>query len=197
MAKTVSVLLADGCEPLEVVAPVDILRRGGVNVMLVSLKDSLQVAAAHNITLVADAPIAMVDLSASDLLMIPGGSVGVENIGLSKAATTEIARRMEADEPIAAICAGPTVLGDMGLLTGRKAVCYPTCEEGWPEGVYQPGKPVEVDNNLITATGPGIAIPFGLAILKFLEGEKTANQVAEAHAGEVAPVGPYFPQQSL
>ena len=178
MAKTVSVLLADGCEPLEVLAPVDILRRGGVNVMLVSLKNGLQIAAAHNITLVADAPAAMVDLSATDLLMIPGGSVGVQNIGLSKAATTEIVRRMEADEPIAAICAGPTVLGDMGLLTGRKAVCYPTCEEGWPEGVYQSGKDVEVDNNLITATGPGTAISFGLAILKFLEGEEVANQVA-------------------
>ncbi len=180
MAKTVAVLLADGCEPLEVVAPVDVLRRGGVNVMLVSLKDSLTVTTAQNIHMQADAPIGMVDLSNSDLLMIPGGSVGVDNISVNKAATTEIARRMEADEPIAAICAGPTVLGNMGLLNGRKAVCYPGCEEGWPTDVYQTGKDVVVDNNLITATGPGTAAAFGLEILKFLEGEKTANQVAEA-----------------
>ena len=178
MAKTVAVLLADGFEPLEVVAPVDILRRGGVDVLLVSLKDSLPVTSAQAITMVADVSISTIDLSNSDLLMIPGGSLGVQNIGLSQAATTEIARRMEANEPIAAICAGPMVLGNMGLLGGRKAVCYPGCEENWPKGVYQPGKDVEVDDNLITATGPGTAIPFGLTILEYLEGEKTAKQVA-------------------
>lgn len=178
MAKTVSVLLADGFEPLEVVAPVDILRRGGVSVMLVAVKDNLEVTGAQNVKITANAPLSMVDLSAADLLMIPGGSLGVENIGLNKGATTEIARRMEADEPIAAICAGPTVLGGMGLLSGRKAVCYPTCEDGWPAGVYQPGKAVEVDNNLITATGPGTAIQFGFAILQFLEGEEVAKKVA-------------------
>lgn len=180
MAKTVAVLLADGCEPLEVVAPVDILRRGGVSVMLVALKDSLTVTTAQNLHMQADAFIGMVDLSNSDLLMIPGGSLGVENIGLNKAATTEIARRMEAGEPVAAICAGPMVLGNMGLLNGRKAVCYPGCEEDWPAGVYQPNKNVEVDDNLITATGPGTAIPFGLEVLKHLEGEAVAQQVAES-----------------
>ena len=82
----------------------------------------------------------------------------------------ELTRRMEAGEYVAAICAGPMVLANAGLLTGRKAVCYPGCEEGWPAGVYQAGKDVFVDGNLITATGPGTALArFGIQILRTLE----------------------------
>jgi hypothetical protein len=72
----------------------------------------------------------------------------------------------------------PMVLANAGLLTGRKAVCYPGCEEGWPAGVYQAGKDVFVDGNLITATGPGTALPFGIQILRTLEGDKVADDVA-------------------
>ena len=85
---------------------------------------------------------------------------------------------MEAGEYVAAICAGPMVLANAGLLSDRAAVCYPGCEEGWPVGVYQAGKDVFVDGNLITATGPGTALPFGIQILRTLEGDKVADDVA-------------------
>ena len=104
--------------------------------------------------------------------------MGVDNLGKSARVVAELRRRMEAGELVAAICAGPMVLANAGLLTGRKAVCYPGCEEGWPAGIYQAGKDVFVDGNLITATGPGTALPFGIQILRTLEGDKVADDVA-------------------
>lgn len=178
MAKSVVVFLADGCEPLEVVAPVDALRRGGVDVVLASVKDDLAVRAAQAVTLQADAPLSALDLTGFDMAVVPGGSVGVENLGRNARVVAELTRRMEAGEPVAAICAGPMVLARAGLLNGRRATCYPGCEEGWPAGVYQPDTDVCVDDNLITATGPGTALPFGIQLLRTLEGDAAADEVA-------------------
>lgn len=178
MAKSAVVFVANGCEPVEVVAPVDALRRGGVDVVLAAVSDDLTVRAAQAVTLQADAPLSTLDLTQFDIAIVPGGSVGVDNLGKSARVVAELRRRMEAGELVAAICAGPMVLANAGLLTGRKAVCYPGCEEGWPAGIYQAGKDVFVDGNLITATGPGTALPFGIQILRTLEGDKVADEVA-------------------
>ncbi len=178
MAKSAVVFLANGCEPLEVVAPVDALRRGGVEVVLAAVSDNLAVRAAHGVRLEADAPLSTLDLTQFDIAIVPGGSVGVDNLGKNSRVVAELTRRMEAGEYVAAICAGPIVLANAGLLTGRAAVCYPGCEEGWPAGIYQPGKDVFVDENLITATGPGAALPFGLQILRSLAGDEVADDVA-------------------
>ena len=178
MAKSAVVLVANGCEPVEVTAPVDVLRRGGVEVVLAAVSDDLTVRAAQAVTLVADAPLSILDLTQFDIAIVPGGSVGVDNLGKSARVVAELRRRMEAGEYVAAICAGPMVLANAGLLSGHKAVCYPGCEEGWPAGIYQAGKDVFVDGNLITATGPGTALPFGIQILRTLEGDKVADEVA-------------------
>ena len=178
MAKSAVVFVANGCEPVEVTAPVDVLRRGGVDVVLAAVSDDLTVRAAQAVTLQADAPLSTLDLTQFDIAIVPGGSVGVDNLGKSARVVAELTRRMEAGEYVAAICAGPMVLANAGLLTGRKAVCYPGCEEGWPAGVYQAGKDVFVDGNLITATGPGTALPFGIQSLRTLEGDKVADDVA-------------------
>ena len=178
MAKSAVVFVANGCEPVEVTAPVDVLRRGGVDVVLAAVSDDLTVRAAQAVTLQADAPLSTLDLTQFDIAIVPGGSVGVDNLGKSARVVAELTRRMEAGEYVAAICAGPMVLANAGLFTGRKAVCYPGCEEGWPAGVYQAGKDVFVDGNLITATGPGTALPFGIQILRTLEGDKVADDVA-------------------
>ena len=174
MSKSVVVFLADGCEPLEVVAPTDVLRRGGVEVVLASIKDDLTIRAAHGVTLVADAPLSALDLTGFAMAVVPGGSVGVDNLGKNARVMAELTRRMEAGESVAAICAGPMLLARAGLLNGR----YPGCEEGWPAGVYQAAADVFVDENLITATGPGTALPFGIQLLRTLEGDKTADEVA-------------------
>ena len=176
---SVAVALADGAEPLEVVAPVDALRRGGVDVTLVSVGSKLDVEAAQGVTIKADALLADTDLSKADVLMVPGGSVGVENLGKCKPFTDELCSRMKDGRHVAAICAGPTILADLHLLEGRRAVCYPGCETGFPDGVYQAGVDVCVDGNLITATGPGTALAFGLAVLKELKGEDVAADVAQ------------------
>ena len=178
MAKSAVVFLADGCEPLEVVAPVDALRRGGVEVVLAAVSDDLTVRAAHGIRLEADAPLSTLDLTQFDIAIVPGGSVGVDNLGKSQRVVAELTRRMEADELVAAICAGPMVLANAGLLAGRKAVCYPGCQDGWTPGIYQAGKRVFVDGNLITAVGPGAALSFGIKILEVLKNEDIASDVA-------------------
>lgn len=178
MAKSAVVFLANGCEPLEVVAPVDALRRGGVEVVLAAVSDDLTVRAAQGIRLEVDAPLSTLDLEKFDIAIVPGGSIGVDNLGKSQRVVAELTRRMEAGEKVAAICAGPMVLANAGLLAGRKAVCYPGCEEGWMAGIYQAGKDVFVDGNLITAIGPGAALPFGLQILRELAGDEVADDVA-------------------
>ena len=163
MAKSAVVFVANGCEPVEVVAPVDALRRGGVDVVLAAVSDDLTVRAAQAVTLQADAPLSTLDLTQFDIAIVPGGSVGVDNLGKSQRVVAELRRRMEAGEYVAAICAGPMVLAH---------------EEGWPASVYQAGKDVFVDGNLITATGPGTALSFGIQILRTLEGDKVADEVA-------------------
>ena len=159
MAKSAVVFVANGCEPVEVTAPVDALRRGGVDVVLAVVSDDLTVRAAQAVTLQADAPLSTLDLTQFDVAIVPGGSVGVDNLGKSARVVAELRRRMEAGEYVAAICAGPMVLANAGLLSGRAAVCYPGCEEGWPADVYQAGKDVFVDGNLITATAPARRCP--------------------------------------
>ena len=139
MAKSAVVFVADGCEPVEVAAPVAALRRGGVDVVLAAVSDDLTVRAAQAVTLQADAPLSALDLTQFDAAIVPGGSVGADNLGKSARGVAELRRRMEAGEYVAAICAGPMVLANAGLLSARAAVCYPGCEEGWPVGVYQAG----------------------------------------------------------
>lgn len=105
---------------VEVVAPVDALRRGGVDVVLAAVSDDLTVRAAQAVTLQADAPLSTLDLTQFDIAIVPGGSVGVDNLGKSQRVVAELTRRMEAGEYVAAICAGPMVLANAGLLTGAR-----------------------------------------------------------------------------
>ena len=85
---------------------------------------------------------------------------------------------MKANKLVGSICAGPTILANLDLLQGHKAVCYPGCETNFPAGVYQPNVDVCIDKNLITATGPATALPFGRSLLEALKSEKDASEVA-------------------
>lgn len=178
MAETVAVMLGDGFEPVEVVAPVDVLRRGGVDVTLVSVMGRKEVTSAQDIKMVADALVEDVDLDLFTMVVVPGGSVGVENLGKCDKLAESLRDRMKANKLVGFICAGPTILANLDLLQGHKAVCYPGCETNFPAGVYQPNVDVCIDKNLITATGPATALPFGRALLEALKSEKDANEVA-------------------
>lgn len=178
MAKTVAIMLGDGFEPVEAIGPADVLRRGGVSVDLVSVMGRTDVTAAQDVVVAADKLVGETDLATYDMVVVPGGSVGVENLAACPALVEELRRRMAADGLVGSICAGPTILANLGLLEGREAVCYPGCEDVFPAGVYQAGSDVAVDGNLITATGPAVALVFGVALLNALAGAETAASVA-------------------
>ena len=177
MAKSAVVFVANGCEPVEVVAPVDALRRGGVDVVLAAVSDDLTVRAAQAVTLQADAPLSTLDLTQFDIAIVPGGSVGVDNLGKSQRVVAELTRRMEAGEYVAAICAGPMVLATRGCSPGASRVLPGL--RGRLAGRHLPGGQGRLRRwNLITATGPGTALSFGIQILRSLEGDKVADEVA-------------------
>ncbi len=175
--KKVALMLGDGFEPIEALAPTDVLRRGGVRVDLISVMKRLEVTTAQNIEVKADLLVEDITFDDYDLILVPGGSKGVENLGKCAKLADALPRFMQA-KSVASICAGPMILANLHLLEGRSATCYPGCETDFPQGVYQHGFGVVVDGNLVTASGPGQAIDFGVAILRVLEGDATADQVA-------------------
>lgn len=178
MNKTAAIMLGDGFEPVEAIGPADVLRRGGVTVDLVSVMGRPSVMAAQGVAVTADKLVEDARLDAYDIVIVPGGSVGVENLAKCEALAANLRERMAQDRLVASICAGPTILADLGLLEGREAVCYPGCEGNFPAGVYQAGSDIAVDGNLITATGPAVALVFGVAILNALMGATVGTQVA-------------------
>lgn len=178
MSKKVALVLADGFETIEVMAPLDVLRRGNVDVTTVSIMDGDQVISGSNVMVYADKQLNDVDLLSYDLLIVPGGSLGVTNLSKCKPFMDALTSFMDEDKLVAAICAGPTLLADLHLLDGRTATCYPGAQTNFPEGVYQAPLGVYVDKNLITASGPGQALSFGLTILEILQGKSVADEVA-------------------
>lgn len=178
MAKKVAMMIGEGFEPIEVVAPVDCLRRAGADVELVSVMPGVQVESAQDITIMTDSLDKDVSFDEFDMLVVPGGSVGVENLKKSELLLDAIRDFMKNGKLMGSICAGPTVLNAAGVLEGRKATCYPGCEAGFPDSVYQTGYGVVVDGNLITASGPGQALEFGIALSQALCGKDAADQVA-------------------
>lgn len=177
MSKTVAVMLGDGFEPVEVVAPVDAMRRAGLDVTLISVSNDLDVEAAQDIILKADRIVSDVDLMDFDMIMVPGGSGGVENLSKCEPLNDALVAYMKEGKWIASICAGPTILANLGLLEGYTATCYPGAQTNFPEGTYRELCVIQ-DRNLITASGPGFALEFGKFIVEALVGEDQANEVA-------------------
>ena len=174
----VAIFVANGTEPIEAIAPVDILRRGGVQVDVVSALPDTSVALNHGVNVVADIVEANFVSGEYDMIIVPGGDPGYRNLGKSAVLTTALKQFFAEDKLVASICAGPTILADLGLLDGRKATCYPGMESAFPPGAYSGTLGVVKDDNLITASGPAFAMPFGIACLAALEGEDVANKVA-------------------
>lgn len=170
--------LANGFEEIEALAPVDILRRGGVEIKTVSVTGSDYVETAHGITLKADMRIEEADLSDAELLMLPGGLPGATNLndheGVRKALKEQAARGGR----IAAICAAPLVLGSLGLLEGKRATCYPGFEK-YMTGATYTEELFTIDGNIITGRGPAATLPYSYAILASLADEQTAKGVAD------------------
>lgn len=171
--------LAEGFEEVEALSVVDIMRRANLPVTTVSISSTLQVKGAHNITVTADALFSDIDFSDAEWLILPGGMPGASNL----AAHDELGNLLKAqnakDGNIAAICASPAVvLAPLGILDGKRAICYPGFEKSMALSKIGT-KPVESDGNIITANGPATATMFALAIVAHTLGEDAARNIAE------------------
>jgi len=177
--KKVYVFLADGFEDVEALIPVDVLRRGGVEVVTVSTTDFPLVMSAHNVGIEADLQFEQCDFADADLLMLPGGMPGAANLAAHGGVCKAICDQVAAGRKVSAICAAPAVvLAPLGLLDGRRATCYPGFEKALSEARYT-GELVTVDGNITTAEGPAAAFPYAYELLAQLVDRKTSDQVAE------------------
>lgn len=172
----VYVLLVDGFEEIEAFEPVDILRRGGVEVKTVGVYKN-KVKGSHNIVAETDISIEEVSTDDIDMLVLPGGP-GHELIFESEKAKTLIFDANKKGCFIAAICASPSILGKMGILKGKKATCFPGFEK-FLEDAFVSNEKVECDGKIITAKGAGAAAEFGFSLLSALKDKETAEKIME------------------
>ncbi len=176
--KTSFLFLAEGFEEIEALATIDVLRRAGIPVKTVSITESLQVKGAHGITVSADVLYDNTLFDHPEWLILPGGMPGAEYLYDFAPLNGLLERHAKSGGRIAAICAAPAVvLGQLGLLKGVKATCYPGFEDKLSDAVYTP-EPVVEDGNFITSSGPGNAVKFALHIVASTLGEQEAIKVA-------------------
>ncbi|MBQ8921199.1 MAG: DJ-1/PfpI family protein [Oscillospiraceae bacterium] len=171
------IFLAEGFEEIEALTPADCLRRAGRDVRTVGIGGRI-ITGSHGIAVQADLTedeIALDD--ALEMIVLPGGMPGTRNLQRNPAVRRAIQFCAEQERLIAAICAAPSILGEMGLLNGKTATCYPGFE---PEltGCNAVAVPVYQDGRIITGRGPGAAMDFGLKLVAVLNGEQAAEKLA-------------------
>ena len=171
-------LLGTGFEETEAVAPLDLMRRAGISVATVGINGKI-ITGSHGIPVQADMALGEMDLTQMEGIILPGGLKGVASIRASREAMEAIRFAWENGKLTAAICAGPTVLADLGIPDGKNATCYPGCEAQMGSANMVPEAAAVTDGNLITGTSAGCAIPFGLAIISALKGPDAAEAVAK------------------
>lgn len=174
----VYVFLAEGFEEMEALAPIDLLRRVGVEVTTVGVGGKL-IKGAHGVGFTADSDGEDLDFSDVDCVVLPGGMPGTTNLDASPMVEICLMKAAEKKALISAICAAPSVLGHKGLLKGKKATCFPGFEEDLL-GALHTGAPVEKDGNIITARGAGVALDFALALVAELKDETAAKELRES-----------------
>ncbi|MBR4289232.1 MAG: DJ-1/PfpI family protein [Oscillospiraceae bacterium] len=172
----VYMLLGTGFEETEAIAPLDLLRRAGVEVMSVGVNGKV-VYGSHNIGIEADILLSEMDLTDLDMIILPGGLGGVTSVRASGEAMNALRFAWENGKFVAAICAGPTVLADLGITSGKQATCFPGCEDGMGDAKLIADAAAVRDGRLITGTSAGCAIPFGLELIKALKGKDEAERI--------------------
>lgn len=176
MNKKALLILAEGFEEAEAVVPADILRRAGVDVTLCALTKR-EVTGSRGVKILADIVFDQIERD-YDALILPGGGRGAQNLSRSDKVIELIKKMHKTGRIIAAICASPVVvLALSGILSGKKAVCFPGMEDGFPEDVTVVNQPVVIDGNIITANGPGASFYFRFKLAEVLSGADTADKV--------------------
>lgn len=176
--KKVAIVLTNGFEDMEFIAPLDLMRRAGLAVTSISLDQHLAVQSHHQVTMQADALLADVDLTQFDALVFPGGYVDL-NQYRALAESIQIFAN-DPNKTLAAICAAPTVLAELGYLTDKSATCYPAMQQVLLDnGAKYQDQHIVVEDNLILGQAPAAAIAFGLALVERLAGAKVAQETAK------------------
>ncbi len=178
LMKKAFVHFAEGFEEIEALTIIDVLRRAEIPTEMVSVTGHRQVTGAHGITVVTDMVFEDANYNESAMVILPGGMPGSKNLQDHSGLAEVLKEKAGNNEPVAALCAAPMVLGELGLLEGKQAVCYPGFES------HLKGAEVKSDlavksGNIITGKGPGAALNFALEIVKELKGAETANALAE------------------
>ena len=174
----VYVLLGRGFEETEAIAPVDLLRRAGVEVRTVGIGGKT-IEGGHGIPVVADITLEEMALEDMEMIVLPGGLGGVASIQASPEALKAVSFAWENGRYVAAICAGPTVLASLGITDGVNTTCYPGCEAQMGQANCISGVPCVTSGRVITGTSAGCAVPFGLALIAALKGPDEASRIAQ------------------
>lgn len=177
--KRAVVFFAYGTEECEALITVDILRRAGIRVATASTTWRKTVRSSSKVKIVTDIKAKKIDYSKVDILVLPGGMPGTKNLMRNKIIRNVVTAFNGANKTIAAICAAPSILGKLGCLQGRNATCYPGFES-YLKGANFINEHVVVDKNIITGSGLGNAIPFALEIVRQVNGNRSANKVANS-----------------
>ena len=171
-------LLGTGFEETEAIAPLDLLRRANVQVATVGVTGKV-VYGSHGIGIEADILMEQMDLTNMEMIILPGGLGGVASARASKEALEALRFAWENGKYVAAICAGPTVLADLGITDGKNATCFPGCENQMGSANMIADAAAVRDGRLITGTSAGCAIPFGLKLIEVLKGKEEADRIAK------------------
>ena len=172
----IGIFLAEGMEEIEGLTVVDILRRAGVEAVTISIQGRKEVTGSHGITVLADAIFEEMDFAGLDGIVLPGGMPGTTNL-MNHTGVNQIIRAFAAEgKLVAAICAAPSVLGNAGVLKGKRATCYPGFEEKLT-GASVCIQQVIQDENIVTSRGMGTAIPFALALTSYCVGQEKAEEI--------------------
>lgn len=178
----VAILVANGFECAEALVTLDLLHRAEMNACLTAL-DGGEVVSANGVVVKADQVLTELGteafLAELDLLILAGGMENVTTLRNAPAVKEVVARMAEAGKPVAAICAAPLILADLGLSDGKNVVCYPGLEPDMGAARVQKGSKVVVDGRLITGQGPGVVFDFALKLIEVLKGEETMRKVKD------------------
>lgn len=172
----IGIFMADGCEEIEGLTVVDVVRRAKMEIVTISITGKKEVTGSHNVTFFADALASEVNYDELDGIVLPGGMPGTLNLGANEIVNKVIKEFAAAGKLVCAICAAPSVLGMAGILEGKKATCHPGFEEKLIGATISEDE-VVVDGNIITSRGMGTAIVFALSIVRYFKDDVAVEEI--------------------